>query len=90
MDEQLKALLEDINALKNSIGNVERRKELRNILEKKIEQVEERYEKVAGNFSLISQRVDLTNKLLACGNVMNESKFVPAAPVPVPALPVSV
>ncbi|GFW13429.1 uncharacterized protein TNCV_1879311 [Trichonephila clavipes] len=92
MDEQLKALLEGINDLKNIIGNVEKRQEdLRNILEKKIEQVEERYERVAGNFSLISQRVeDFEKKLLACGNAMNESKFVPAAPVPVPASPVSV
>ncbi|GFT72375.1 DNA-methyltransferase 3B [Trichonephila clavipes] len=91
MDEQLKALLEGINALENIIGNVEKRQEeLRNVLEKKIEQVEERYERVAGNFSLISQRVeDFEKKLLACGNATNESKFVPAAPVSVPALPVS-
>ncbi|GFT30843.1 uncharacterized protein TNCV_1682361 [Trichonephila clavipes] len=53
--------------------------------------VEERYERVAGNFSLISQRVeDFEKKLLACGNGTNESKFVPAALVPVPASPVSV
>ncbi|GFY20731.1 uncharacterized protein TNCV_1119651 [Trichonephila clavipes] len=92
MDEQLKALFEGINALKNIIGNVEKRQEeLRNIPEKKIEQVEERYERVAGNFSYISQRVeDFENKLLDCGNATNESKFVPAAPVHVPASPVSV
>ncbi|GFV71121.1 uncharacterized protein TNCV_4130051 [Trichonephila clavipes] len=66
-----------------------RQEKLRNILEKKIEQVEERYEKVAGNFSLISQRVeDFEKKLLAFGNATNESKFVPAALVPVPASPV--
>ncbi|GFW26318.1 uncharacterized protein TNCV_4423651 [Trichonephila clavipes] len=47
MDEQQKALLEGINALKkNIIENVEKRQEeLRNNLEKKIEQVEERYER---------------------------------------------
>ncbi|GFX48210.1 hypothetical protein TNCV_3931601 [Trichonephila clavipes] len=90
MDEQQKALLEGINTLKNIIENVEKRQELRNILEKKIEQVEERYKRVAGNFSLISQRVeDFEKKLLACGNVTNESKFVPAALVPVPASSVS-
>ncbi|GFU79685.1 uncharacterized protein TNCV_4036921 [Trichonephila clavipes] len=88
----LKALLEGINALKNIIGNVEKRQEeLRNILEKKTEQVEERYERVAGNFSLISQRVeDFKKKILACGNATNESKFVPVAPVSVPASSVSV
>ncbi|GFT91565.1 apolipoprotein B-100 [Trichonephila clavipes] len=59
--------------------------------EKKIEQVEERYERVAGNFSLISQRVEyFEKKLLACENAASESKFVPAAPVSVPASPVSV
>ncbi|GFV25101.1 hypothetical protein TNCV_1006951 [Trichonephila clavipes] len=91
MDEQLKALLEGINALKNIIENVEKRQEkLRSILEKKIEQVEKKYERVAGNFSLISQRVeDFEKKLLACGNATNENKFVPAAPVSVPASPVS-
>ncbi|GFS71284.1 uncharacterized protein TNCV_5050331 [Trichonephila clavipes] len=67
MDEQQKALLEGIKTLKNLIENAEKRQELRNILEKKIEQ-----------------------KLLACGNATNESKFVPAALVPVPASPVSV
>ncbi|GFW77444.1 uncharacterized protein TNCV_2498371 [Trichonephila clavipes] len=92
MDEQLKALLEGINALKNIIGNVDKRQEeLRNILEKKIEQVEESYERVAGNFSLISQRVeDFEKILLACGNATNESRFVPTATVPVPASPLSV
>ncbi|GFW71740.1 uncharacterized protein TNCV_219541 [Trichonephila clavipes] len=92
MDEQQKTLLEGINTLKKIIENVEKRQEeLRNILEKKIEQVEERYERVAGNFSLISQRVeDFEKKLLACGNATNESKFVPAALVPVPASPVPV
>ncbi|GFS47656.1 uncharacterized protein TNCV_1973341 [Trichonephila clavipes] len=92
MDEQQKALLEGINTLKNIIENVEKRQEeMRNILEKKIGQVEKRYERVAGNFSLISQRVeDFEKKLLACGNVMNESKFAPAALVSVPASPVSV
>ncbi|GFT08222.1 hypothetical protein TNCV_3481661 [Trichonephila clavipes] len=86
MDEQLKALLEGINALKSIIGNVEKRQEkLRNILEKKIEQVEERYERVAGNFSLIPQQVeDFEKKLLCCGNAANERKFVLAAPVSVP------
>ncbi|GFV19656.1 retrovirus-related Pol polyprotein from transposon 412 [Trichonephila clavipes] len=90
MDEQPKALLEGINALKNIIGNVEKRQDLRNILEKKIEQVKERYERVAGNVSLISQRVeDFEKKLLACENATNESKFSPAAPVALPASPVS-
>ncbi|GFY22866.1 uncharacterized protein TNCV_2181271 [Trichonephila clavipes] len=81
-----------LNSPKCIFGNVEKRQEeLRNILEKKIEQVEERYESVARNCSLISQRVeDFEKKLLACGNAANESKFVPAAPVPVPASPVSV
>ncbi|GFU90924.1 hypothetical protein TNCV_4922571 [Trichonephila clavipes] len=81
MDEQQKALLEGINTLKNIIENVEKRQEeMRNILEKKIEQVEERYERGDGNCSLISQRVeDFEKKLLAFGNATNESKFVPAA-----------
>ncbi|GFW69614.1 uncharacterized protein TNCV_489581 [Trichonephila clavipes] len=89
MDEQQKTLLEGINTLKNIIENVEKRQEeLRNILEKK---VGERYERKAGNFSLISQRVeDFEKKLLAYGNATNESKFIPAALVPVPASPVSV
>ncbi|GFS55049.1 uncharacterized protein TNCV_2441331 [Trichonephila clavipes] len=92
MDELQKTLLEGINTLKNIIENVEKRQEeMRNILEKKIEQVEQRYERVAGNFSLISQRVeDFEKKLLACGNAMNESKFVAAALVHLPASPVSV
>ncbi|GFS69608.1 uncharacterized protein TNCV_1429251 [Trichonephila clavipes] len=93
MDEQMKTLLEGINALKNIIVNVKKRQEeLRSILEKKIEQVEEKYEKrVAGNFSLFSQRVeDFEKKLLACGNATNEKRFAPAAPPSVPASPVSV
>ncbi|GFV07366.1 uncharacterized protein TNCV_1765271 [Trichonephila clavipes] len=92
MNEQQKALLEGINTLKNIIENVEKRQEeLSNILEKKIEQVGERYERVAGNFNLVSQRVeDFEKKLLACGNATNGSKFVLAALVPVPASPVSV
>ncbi|GFT37088.1 hypothetical protein TNCV_3135411 [Trichonephila clavipes] len=74
MDKQLKALLESINALKNIIGNVE-----------------ERYERMAGNFRLISQQVeDFEKKLLACRNAANKRKFVPAAPVSVPASVVSV
>ncbi|GFS64883.1 hypothetical protein TNCV_2000881 [Trichonephila clavipes] len=73
MDEQQKALLEGINTLKNIIENVEKRQEmLGNILKKKIEQVEERYERVAGNFIFISQRVeDFEKKLLACWNATN-------------------
>ncbi|GFX62179.1 uncharacterized protein TNCV_2229051 [Trichonephila clavipes] len=90
MDEQLKALSEGINTLKTLIGNVEKRQvELRKILEKKMEQVEEIYKRVAVNFSLISQRVeDFEKKLLACANATNESKFVPTVPVPVPTSPV--
>ncbi|GFS97536.1 uncharacterized protein TNCV_4263051 [Trichonephila clavipes] len=50
------------------------------------EQIEERIEEVAGNFT---QRVeDLEKKLLACGNTKNESKFVPVSLVPMPAFPV--
>ncbi|GFW59236.1 uncharacterized protein TNCV_2781671 [Trichonephila clavipes] len=71
-------ILHSINALKNIIGNVEKRQEPRNILKKKIEQVEERYETVAGNFSLISRVEDFEKKLLACRNATNGSKFVPA------------
>ncbi|GFV58101.1 uncharacterized protein TNCV_2109291 [Trichonephila clavipes] len=56
-----------------------------------MEQGEERYERVIGNISLISQRVeDLEKKFLAWGNATNESKLVPAAPVPIPATAVSV
>ncbi|GFW09962.1 hypothetical protein TNCV_4207271 [Trichonephila clavipes] len=78
MEEQLNALLEGINALKNIIGNVEKRQEeLRNTLKKKIEQVEERYERVAGNFSLISQGVeDFEKKLLACVRECDKRKQV--------------
>ncbi|GFV55666.1 uncharacterized protein TNCV_278871 [Trichonephila clavipes] len=92
MDEQQKALLEGIDTLKNIIENVaKRQEELSNILEKKIEQVGEIYERVAGNFSLISLRVeDFVKKLLACENATNESKFVPAALVHILASPASV
>ncbi|GFX78403.1 hypothetical protein TNCV_3034461 [Trichonephila clavipes] len=65
MDEQLIALLEGINALKND--QEETRKEMQK------EYIE-----------------DFEKKLLAFGNATNESKFVPAALVPVPASPVSV
>ncbi|GFW35994.1 retrovirus-related Pol polyprotein from transposon 412 [Trichonephila clavipes] len=67
-------------------------------IEKKVEQVEERireqieekYEEVAGNFSLISQRVeDLEKKLLVSGN-KNESKILPSSPVHVSTSPVPV
>ncbi|GFW97340.1 hypothetical protein TNCV_3091781 [Trichonephila clavipes] len=156
MDEQLKALLEGINALKN--GQEETRQEmqkglddtknelkdriekgqermqkcqedLKNALEKKIdnaeekinsveekialkveekiavveekiekkveqveerirEQVEEKYEEMAGNFSLILQRVeDIEKKLVVSGN-KNESKILPSSPVPVSSSPV--
>ncbi|GFV81516.1 uncharacterized protein TNCV_52401 [Trichonephila clavipes] len=56
-------------------------------IEKKVEQVEERIreqvderiEEVAGNFS---QRVeDLEKKLLACGKMTYENKFVPTSPI---------
>ncbi|GFV79184.1 hypothetical protein TNCV_1817311 [Trichonephila clavipes] len=59
-------------------------------IEKKVEQVEEKYEEVAGNFSLISQRVeDLEKKLLVSGN-KNESKILPFSSVPVSTSPVPV
>ncbi|GFW44438.1 uncharacterized protein TNCV_1748671 [Trichonephila clavipes] len=46
---------------------------------------------MAGNFSLISKRVEnFEKKLLACGNAVNETKFVPAAAVSVPASPILV
>ncbi|GFV98977.1 uncharacterized protein TNCV_3390401 [Trichonephila clavipes] len=98
MDEQLKAFLEGINALKS--GQQEMQKRLRRVWRicreaKKgpriKEQVEERIEEVAGNFNLVSQRVEyLEKKLLACGNKDNERKFAPASPVPVLASPKSV
>ncbi|PRD34988.1 UNVERIFIED_CONTAM: hypothetical protein NCL1_12878 [Trichonephila clavipes] len=67
-------------------------------IEKKVEQVEERireqveekYEELAGNFRLISQRVeDLENKLLVSGN-KNKSKILPSSPVPVSTSPMPV
>ncbi|GFW33589.1 hypothetical protein TNCV_2211211 [Trichonephila clavipes] len=45
------------------------------------EQVEERIEEVAGNFS--QQVEDLEKKLLPCRKTANENKFVPASPVSV-------
>ncbi|GFX60152.1 uncharacterized protein TNCV_4533131 [Trichonephila clavipes] len=55
-------------------------------MEKKVEEKIETIREVAGNFSLMSHRVeDLEKKLLASGNATNESKFVPAAPVHVPS-----
>ncbi|GFT17116.1 uncharacterized protein TNCV_4738411 [Trichonephila clavipes] len=68
-------------------------------MEKKVEEkIETMREEVAGNFSLMSQRMEyLEKKLLASGNAANESKFVPASPghvpssaVPLTASPVSV
>ncbi|GFS52019.1 hypothetical protein TNCV_1104541 [Trichonephila clavipes] len=100
MDDQLKAVLEGINGLKNSqeetknelkerMENMQRSQEetkermakgqedLRNILEKKIDSVEE---KIA-----LKRVEDLEKKLLASGNATNKSKFVPASPVHVPS-----
>ncbi|GFX28130.1 hypothetical protein TNCV_424571 [Trichonephila clavipes] len=55
-------------------------------IEKFKEQVEERIEGVAENFSLISQRMeDLEKKLLAGGNE-NKSKSVPVSAFPEPVL----
>ncbi|GFU61674.1 uncharacterized protein TNCV_4522111 [Trichonephila clavipes] len=47
------------------------------------EQVEEKYKEVAGNFSLISQRVDDLEKKLLVSRNKNESKILPSSPVPV-------
>ncbi|GFU22607.1 uncharacterized protein TNCV_1304831 [Trichonephila clavipes] len=59
-------------------------------MEKKVEEKIEMIREVAGNFSLMSQRVeDLEKKLLASGNATNESKFVPASPVHVPSFAVT-
>ncbi|GFV05607.1 uncharacterized protein TNCV_228181 [Trichonephila clavipes] len=59
-------------------------------MEKKVDRsekwIETIREEMAGNFSLMSQRVeDLEKKLLASRNATNESKFVPASPVHVPS-----
>ncbi|GFT46286.1 uncharacterized protein TNCV_3126611 [Trichonephila clavipes] len=110
MDEQLKALLEAINALKSGQEETKERMEnmqeeiknelkerMEKVVEEKIEkkvgeeigrikeQVEERIED-AGNFT--QQVEDFEKKLLACGNITNESKFVPVSSVPMPASPV--
>ncbi|GFW61918.1 hypothetical protein TNCV_4669431 [Trichonephila clavipes] len=89
MDEQLKALLEGINALKSG------QEELKNTLEEKINKMEKKIENVKELFDErmeeMSQQVKyIEKKLLACGETKNENKFVPASPVPIPASPVSV
>ncbi|GFV17537.1 hypothetical protein TNCV_4028671 [Trichonephila clavipes] len=89
MNEQLKALLEGINALKSG------QEELKNILEEKIDKMEKKTENVKELFDErmeeMSQRVKyIEKKLLACGETKNENKFVPASPVPMPASPVPV
>ncbi|GFT83229.1 uncharacterized protein TNCV_3425431 [Trichonephila clavipes] len=54
-------------------------------MEEKIEKIKEQ---VVERIEEMSQKIeDLEKKLLACGN-KNESKFVPASPIPVPASPV--
>ncbi|GFV74734.1 uncharacterized protein TNCV_1039721 [Trichonephila clavipes] len=62
-------------------------------MEKNVEEkIETTREKLAGNFGLMSQRVeDIEKKLLASGNATNESKFVPVSSVHVPssALPLT-
>ncbi|GFU77777.1 uncharacterized protein TNCV_1137851 [Trichonephila clavipes] len=62
-------------------------------MEKKVEEkIETIREELAGNFSLMSQRVeDLEKKLLASGNATNKSKFVPVSSghVPSSALPLT-
>ncbi|GFW40155.1 uncharacterized protein TNCV_5118381 [Trichonephila clavipes] len=56
-------------------------------IEKSKEEVEERIERVAENFSLISQRMeDLEKKLLVGGNE-NKNKIVPVSAFPDPVLP---
>ncbi|GFV24821.1 uncharacterized protein TNCV_882891 [Trichonephila clavipes] len=89
MDEQLKALLEGINALKSG------QEELKNTLEEKINKMEKKIENVKELFDErmeeMSQLVKyIEKKLLACGETKSENKFVPASPVPMPASPVSV
>ncbi|GFX29204.1 hypothetical protein TNCV_3217381 [Trichonephila clavipes] len=88
MDEQLKVLLEGINALKSD------QEELKNTLEEKINKMEKKIENVKELFDErmeeMSQRVkDIEKKLLACGETKNENKFVPASPVSIPATPLS-
>ncbi|GFV45644.1 uncharacterized protein TNCV_2794701 [Trichonephila clavipes] len=100
MDEQMKALLEGINALKSDQEETKERmekaqQEMQKVVEeKKVEQVEERIreqvderiEGVVENFSLISQRMeDLEKKLLAGGNE-NKSKSVHVSTFPEPVL----
>ncbi|GFV84793.1 hypothetical protein TNCV_4297751 [Trichonephila clavipes] len=99
-DERKSTLLKKkINSVEERVGTVEKEVEEEiAIVEKKIErikelveerikeQVEEGIERVAENFSLMSQRLeDLEKKLLDSGNVMNENKIVSAAPVDVPS-----
>ncbi|GFX79274.1 hypothetical protein TNCV_695861 [Trichonephila clavipes] len=58
-------------------------KKVDEIVERIRVQVGEKHEEVAGNFSLISQRVeDLKRKILVSGN-KNESKISPSYPVSV-------
>ncbi|GFX51122.1 uncharacterized protein TNCV_2734731 [Trichonephila clavipes] len=83
------------NTLEKKIDSVEKKIALK--VEEKIVVVEEKMEKkveekiemireeLAGNFSLMSQRVeDLEKELLSSGNATNESKFVPVSSVHVP------
>ncbi|GFU55836.1 hypothetical protein TNCV_2255271 [Trichonephila clavipes] len=103
MDEQLKALLVGINALKRGQEETKERMEnaqkchedLKNALEEKINKMEEEIEKVKepayeGTKEISQREENLEKKLLACGRTKNENKFVPASPVPVAASPVSV
>ncbi|GFY23058.1 hypothetical protein TNCV_3762981 [Trichonephila clavipes] len=78
MEEQIAVVAEKIEKkVREEIGRI---KEL----------IEGRIEEVAGNFNLVSQRVEeLEKNVLSYGNEDNEMKFVPALPIPVLASPVS-
>ncbi|GFT84708.1 hypothetical protein TNCV_2767191 [Trichonephila clavipes] len=90
MDEQLKALLECINALRS--GQEETKENMQRSQEETKERMEKGQEDLRNTLEKKSIAVeDPEKKLLASGNATNESKFVPASPVHVPssAVPLS-
>ncbi|GFV70048.1 uncharacterized protein TNCV_2585611 [Trichonephila clavipes] len=99
LEDMQKSQEETKNELRNRMEKVEERvavveekieKKVEQVEERIREQVEEKYEELAGNFRLISQRVeDLENKLLVSGN-KNKSKILPSSLVPVSTSPVPV
>ncbi|GFU72139.1 hypothetical protein TNCV_3049991 [Trichonephila clavipes] len=62
LEKKIDSVEEKINSVEEKIAVVEEK------IERIQEQVDERIEALNGNFSLISQRVDLEKKLLAGGN----------------------